>query len=131
MVVDASALIAILQREKGWEALRDAILSAGRCVIPAPGLVAAGMVVEARHGEGGTRELDALLAESEIAIVPFGAEQAALAREAFRRFGKGRHPAALNFGDCLAYAAAKHLDEPLLFTGEDFRRTDVAPALPR
>ena len=129
MVVDSSAVIAVLQKEKGWEALREALLAAERCLISAPTLVETSMVFEAWRGEVGAKELDALLAVSGIEIVPFNAEQAALARAAFRRFGKRRHPANLNFGDCFAYAAAKRLGEPLLFTGEDFRQTDVVPAL--
>ena len=129
MVVDSSAVVAILQKERGWEALREAILAAERCLMPAPTLVEAAMVFESRRGEAGARELDALLAAAGIEIAPFDRQQAALAREAFRRFGKRRHPANLNFSDCLAYAAAKRLGEPLLFTGEDFRRTDIAPAL--
>jgi ribonuclease VapC len=92
-------------------------------------LVEASLVIEGRFGGGGARELDALIARSRIQIGAFDGEQAALAREAFRRFGRGRHPAGLNFSDCLAYALAKHLDEPLLFKGDDFAKTDVVPAL--
>jgi ribonuclease VapC len=88
------------------------------------------IVIEAASAAAGVEELDALLAAAAIEIVPFEPEQVALAREGFRRFGKGRHPARLNFGDCLSYALARHRAEPLLFTGEDFSRTDVEVALP-
>jgi ribonuclease VapC len=77
----------------------------------------------------GARELDALLGRSRVEFIAFDDAQAILARDAFRRFGRGRHPAGLNFGDCLAYALAKHLGEPLLFKGDDFTRTDITPAL--
>jgi ribonuclease VapC len=130
MVVDSSAAIAVLRREASWESLRDALISARHCVMSAATLVEAGMVMESRLGRAGARELDRLVAEIPIDIVPFERAQAALAREAFRRFGKGRHPAGLNFGDCLAYALARHLAEPLLFTGDDFAQTDVEAASP-
>jgi ribonuclease VapC len=129
MVVDSSAAIAILRREEGWERLRDALLSAGRCATSSATLVEAGMVMEGRLGRAGGLGLDRLVAEVPIDIVPFDSEQAILARDAFRRFGKGRHAAGLNSGDCLAYALAKHLAEPLLFTGGDLARTDVEPAV--
>ena len=130
MIVDSSALIAILKDEPGAEALRDIVIGADQSGMSAATLVEIGMVVEGQRGEAGAAELDLLLAELQIEIVPFDADQAALAREAFQRFGKGRHPAGLNFGDCLAYALAKHLGEPLLFTGNDFARTDLTPVLP-
>ncbi|MGH6899674.1 MAG: type II toxin-antitoxin system VapC family toxin [Geminicoccaceae bacterium] len=129
MVVDSSVAIAILRREEGWERLRDALLSAGRCAMSSATLVEAGMVMEGRLGRAGGRDLDRLVAEVPIEIVPFDFAQTTLAREAFRRFGKGRHPAGLNFGDCLSYALAKHLAAPLLFTGGDFVRTDVEPVV--
>jgi ribonuclease VapC len=130
MIVDSSAIIAILKDEPGAEALRDIAVGAHRCGMSAATLVETGMVVEGQRGEAGAAELDLLLGELRIEVIPFDAEQAALARDAFRRFGKGRHPAGLNFGDCLAYALAKHLGEPLLFTGDDFTKTDLATALP-
>jgi ribonuclease VapC len=92
-------------------------------------LVEAALVIEGRFGERGGRELDALLARSRIEFVAFDDRQASLARDAFCRSGRGRHPAGLNFGDCLAYALARHLGEPLLFKGDDFARTDITPAL--
>lgn len=129
MVVDSSAVIAILKNEPGAGLLREAVVNSGRCLMSAPGMVESSIVIEAERGAAGVREFDVLLHELAIEIVPFDAEQALIAREAFRRFGKGRHPAGLNFGDCLAYALAKHLAEPLLFIGDDFARTDVEAAL--
>ena len=87
------------------------------------------MVMELRLGDRGGREIDALVADIGIEIVAFDQAQARIAREAFRRFGKGRHRAGLNLGDCLAYALAKTLAAPLLFKGNDFSLTDVKPAL--
>jgi ribonuclease VapC len=87
--------------------------------------------MQARFGNGGVRALDALLRRAQIEIAPLDAEQAAIARDGFRRFGKGRHPAGLNLGDCFAYPLARREDEPLLFVGDDFDRTDLASALPR
>jgi ribonuclease VapC len=130
MVVDSSVTVAILRKEPGWERLRDALLSADRCMMSAATLVEAGLVMEGRLGVGGAADLDRLVAEVQIEIVSFNARQAELARQAFRRFGKGQHPARLNFGDCLSYALARHLAEPLLFIGDDFARTDIEAALP-
>jgi ribonuclease VapC len=93
-------------------------------------LAEAGMVMEGRLGQAGSWDLDRLVAEVPIEILPFDATQATLAREGFRRFSKGRHPAGLNFGDCLCYALARHRGEPLLFKGDDFSKTDVEAALP-
>jgi ribonuclease VapC len=130
MIVDSSAIIAILKGEPEAGALRDVAIGADRCAMSAATLVETGMVVEGQRGEPGVAELDLLLAELRIEIVPFDGEQAVLAREAFRRYRKARHPAALNFGDCLAYALARRQREPLLFTGNDFSKTDLVSALP-
>ena len=86
------------------------------------------MVVEGRGGAGAGDELDALLRRAEVQLVPVTSEQAYAARHAWRRFGKGNHPAALNFGDCFAYALAVTTGEPLLFKGEDFALTDIEAA---
>lgn len=87
------------------------------------------MVFENRASAGSAKELDSLIVELELAISSFSPEQAEIAREAFRRFGRGRgHPAQLNFGDCMAYALAKERGEPLLFKGDDFSKTDIAVA---
>lgn len=83
------------------------------------------MVIESRRGDVGAESLDSLIRKSEIEIVPFTARQAEYARRAFRHYGRGNHPAKLNFGDCISYAVAKEMGEPLLFKGEDFEKTDI------
>ncbi len=128
MVIDTSALIAILQHEPEADALSEAILAASAPRISAATLVEAGIVMQGRHGDVGSRNLDVLLSQTRIEVLPLTAAHAALAREAFRRFGKGQHPAGLNYGDCFAYALAVALGEPLLFVGSDFGQTDVAVA---
>lgn len=91
----------------------------------AASVVESGIVVQARHGDPGERELDVLLHRLAIDVVPVTQEQAEFARSAFRLYGKGRHPAGLNYGDCFSYALAMVADEPLLFTGNDFSQTNV------
>lgn len=129
MTIDTSALVAVLQSEPGSGILSDAMLNADLCRLSAATLVEAGIVMEGRYGEIGAWALDALLLQIRAEIVPVSAKHAALARGAFRRYGKGRHPAALNFGDCFSYALAMALGEPLLFVGEDFGQTDVEVAV--
>lgn len=129
MVVDTSALLAILLDEPQAAAIEAAIEVDPVRLISAGSVLEAGIVVEARYGEIGGRELDLLLHKAKIDTVPFDRDQVELARRAYRRFGKGRHPAGLNFGDCFAYALSVSSREPLLFTGRDFARTDVMPAL--
>lgn len=130
MIVDSSALIAILLNEADAPAFAAALRESSDAIMAAPTLVETTIVAESRLRAGGAARLDELIAEAEIAIVPFTAEHARHAREGWRRFGKGRHPAALNLGDCFAYALAKARGEALLFKGDDFSRTDVLPALP-
>jgi len=129
MVLDTSAIAAILFDEPEAPAFEVAIERASVRLLSAASLVELSIVVELRLGEPGGRELDLLLYRAGIEIVPLTREQAEVARRAFRRFGKGRHPAALNFGDCFSYALSKTAGEPLLFKGDDFSHTDVA-ALP-
>lgn len=129
MIVDSSALMAILLQEEGFERFARAIAYAERKQIAAPTLVEATMVITGRKFEEGLGLLDEFLRTSGIETIPFTAGHAVVAREAFLRFGKGRHPAALNFGDCIAYAASRLEMMPLLFKGEDFRRTDVEAAI--
>lgn len=129
MVVDSSALLAIYFNEVERGVFADAVMSAMGPRMGAPNLVEASMVVEARHGETGLRELDRIVANLELDIVSFDASHVVAARQAFRKYGRGRHRAALNFGDCCAYALAKTLDLPLLFKGNDFSQTDLTPAL--
>jgi ribonuclease VapC len=124
MVVDSSVVMAVLRREAEAAAFAAAIEQAEVRLISAANVLELGMVAESR-GRAGARELDDFLGRSRFEIVPFDAEQAALARDAFRRFGKGRHRARLDFGDCIAYALSKASGEPLLFKGGDFARTDV------
>ena len=108
------------------EAFAKAIESAEVCLISSVSVLEAGMLVEARKGMDGARELDNFLRDTGATEVPFGPEQSEVARIAFRRFGKGRHPAKLNFGDCAAYALAATSGEPLLFKGNDFSHTGIA-----
>lgn len=91
-------------------------------------LVELSLIMEARHGAEGVRNLDLFISKAGIAIVPVDAEQAYLARQAFRDYGRGRHPAGLNYGDCFSYALASSLDQPLLFEGEEFSKTDIGSA---
>jgi ribonuclease VapC len=128
MVIDTSGVIAILQAEPPAERLGRAIRESLTRRMSAASVVEAGIVVQRRFGDAGERELDALLHQLDLEIVPLTADHARLARDAFRRFGRGRHPAGLNFGDCFSYALARALSEPLLFVGEDFSQTDVAVA---
>ena len=127
MVIDTSALLAILLGEPEAERVATAIENASLRLLSAANLLEASIVIEARKGEAGGRELDLLLYRSEIEVVAVDRAQVEAARLAWRRFGKGRHPAALNYGDCFAYALAKSRDLPLLFRGEDFVRTDIVP----
>ncbi|WP_058554306.1 type II toxin-antitoxin system VapC family toxin [Thiohalocapsa sp. ML1] len=130
MVIDTSALAAILQDEPERRRFNEAIESAAQRRISTATLVEIGIVIEARYGADGVRDLDLFLAEASIEPIAVDAKQAQTAREAFRRFGKGRHPAALNFGDCFSYALSRVLDEPLLFKGLDFSQTDIDVAVP-
>lgn len=125
MVIDTSALIAILFDEPDAPQIEVVLEGDGTRLLSAASLLETSIVVEARYGDAGGRELDMLLYKAGVEIVAVTADQIELAREAYRRFGKGRHPAELNFGDCFSYALSKHLGEPLLFKGEDFGRTDV------
>lgn len=128
MVVDTSALLAILEGESAAQRLVDALSAADAIRVSAGTALEAGIVVEARRGEAGGRELDLLLHRLRADVVSVTAEHVEIARDAYRRYGKGHHPAALNFGDCFAYALASALGEPLMFVGNDFARTDVEAA---
>jgi ribonuclease VapC len=125
MVLDTSALLAVLLNEAEAPAFRLAIEADPVRLVSAASLVETGIVIEARVGEAGGRELDLLLQKAAIQVVAVDAEQADLARHAFRHFGKGRHTAGLNYGDCFSYALALSAGEPLLFKGHDFNQTDV------
>lgn len=125
MVLDTSAIIAILQDEPGSDRLVDKMEVAGSLKISAATVVETGIVMYSRYGDAGEIEVDQFLHRLGIAVVPVTREQAELARTAYRKYGKGNHPAGLNYGDCFSYALAVSLNEPLLFVGEDFEKTDL------
>ena len=129
IALDSSALIAILRMEPDARQLLRALVVARGRVMSALNLLETSLVLAGPKGDGSIWTLlDTFLIEAQVEIVPLDAEQAQIAREAFLRFGKGRHPAALNFGDCAAYALAKSRNAPLLFKGGDFAKTDIVPA---
>lgn len=129
MVVDASAVLAVLFNEPERDAVAGAIANADVRLISAVNALECAVVVSSRKGPHGVRELDLLLHRADFEVVAFTPDHVRLAHEAYERYGKGRHPAGLNLGDCCAYALARHAGEPLLFKGTDFTRTDVVPAL--
>lgn len=128
MIVDTSALIAILLSEPDSEMLSAAIASATPRIISAVTALEASIVIESKKGEAGLALLDELLSLAQFEIVAFNDAQQRIARVAYRRYGKGRHPASLNFGDCCAYALAKARNDTLLFKGNDFNQMDITPA---
>ena len=128
MVIDSSALIAILREEPEHQAFKAVIVAAEVRLVSAVTKLEASMVAIGTGPSEGAQDIDDLLALLSIEVVPFGGQQADIARDAFARFGKGRHRAGLNFGDCAAYALAMAEAEPLLFKGTDFGATDVAVA---
>jgi ribonuclease VapC len=125
MVIDTSAVMAILLGEPEEHAFRGAIKAASNRLLSASSRVEVGIVALGRGGEPGLELAQALVETLTLDVVPVSAEHARLAIDAFRRFGKGRHPAGLNFGDCFAYALARATGEPLLFKGGDFPQTDI------
>ncbi len=125
MVIDTSALIAILLGEHDSEIFAIAIANDPKRLISAFSVLEVSIVIEAKKGEAGGRELDLLLHRSQVEIVAMDSDQAELARIAWRTFGKGRHQAGLNIGDCCSYALSKSSGEPLLFNGNDFSKTDL------
>lgn len=128
MVIDTSALLAVLLDEPDAEHFEAAIAQASRRLMSTVSILETGIVLERRYGDIGTVELDRILHRAEIEAAPFTPEQCDLARQAFRNFGKGRHRAGLNFGDCAAYALSRASGEPLLFKGNDFTQTDIIRA---
>lgn len=128
MVLDTSAILAILFDEPGRRALTEAIEADPVRLLSVASLLECALVVEARRGESAGRELDLLLHRAGVDAVSVTADQIEVARQAWRRYGKGRHPAGLNFADCFAYALARSSGEALLYVGEDFARTDVPRA---
>jgi ribonuclease VapC len=125
MVIDTPALLAILQNEPERRAFNEAIEAADTRAMSTATFVESSLVIESRYGADGLRDFDLFMARAEITLVPVDVDQAYLARQAYRNYGKGRHLAGLNYGDCFAYALAKSLGEPLLFKGQDFSRTDI------
>lgn len=129
MIVDSSAIVAILRREPEARQFSDAIETAETCRISAATFLETSIVIDSARNPVASNQVEALIAEAEIIIEPVTAEQARIARAAYRDFGRGSgHPARLNFGDCFAYALAKDLGEPLLYKGTDFGETDVRSA---
>ncbi len=127
MVIDTSALLAILLDEPERRRLNEAIEAADSRRMSVATFVEVSIVLETRYGAEGVRDLDLFIERAGIELVPVDVEQARVARSAFGRYGKGRHRAALNTGDCFTYALAHVLGEPLLFQGEHFSRTDLRP----
>lgn len=125
IVLDTSALVAVLAQEDDAARIADAIAAADGCIVSAATVLEASMVMIGRCGDAAADDLDELLRLSRADIVPVTEDHARVAREGFLRFGKGRHPARLNFGDCFSYALARAAGLPLLFKGEDFGHTDV------
>lgn len=128
MTLDSSALIAILFAEPGYLRLIDRILEADHVRVGAPTLVETSMVFVGRKGAQSAESVEGLIRELAVTIVPFGVAEWRVAADAFRRFGRGRHAAALNYGDCLAYATAQTARDSLLFVGGDFSKTDITTA---
>lgn len=128
MILDTSAILAILLGEPGHDALLRKLLTTERKGVAAPTLLESAMVLSRRHGADAPGIVDRWVRHFDVSVVNFGEPHWRAAAEAFQRFGKGRHPAALNFGDCLSYATARLADRPLLFVGEDFTRTDLRAA---
>ena len=128
MVLDSSAIVAIHLKEPGYGRLIDAIDHAGLVVVGAPTLLETAMVLSARLNQDARPLLLAFLRRLEVEVIAFNEEHLDAATTAFLRFGRGRHPAGLNFGDCMSYAVASVAGMPLLFTGQDFAQTDIAPA---
>ena len=125
MVIDTSALVAIFLAEPERRRFLDLIIAAETRLISAANALETGIVLEARRGEAAGREFDLFVVRANLQVVPVDGEQVEIARSAWRKYGKGHHSAALNFGDCFAYALAKSSGEPLLAKGTDFAATDI------
>jgi len=128
MILDSSALLAVVFQESGFETILERIEAAPGVAVGAPTLAETGIVLQARLGGNADGLLERMLDELDVQELPFGELHWREAVDAYRRFGKGRHPAALNFGDCMTYAVAQLAGEALLFVGDDFVRTDVEVA---
>lgn len=128
MILDSSAVVALLLREPDHERLLQALAAAASVGIGAPTMVETTIVLSARLGQDGRGLVSRFLDEADVTLIPFTDAHFGTAVDAWLRFGRSRHPAALNFGDCLAYATARLAGQPLLFTGSDFPRTDIEAA---
>lgn len=128
MILDSSAILAILLQEPEQNRFLALIENAEVCKLSAATLVEISIVIESQTGDAGINRLNDFLRRADVEIEPLTANQAHIACRAWSNYGKGRHPAALNFGDCFSYALAKALDEPLLFKGSDFAKTDIQSA---
>ena len=128
MILDSSPVVGVLLREQGYRQLTETMNGADVLAIGVPTLLETTMVMVGTFGLHGRSLVSRFLEEREIVRIPFDQRHGSVAAEAFLRYGKGRHPAALNYGDCMAYATAKVADAPLLFVGDDFAQTDVAAA---
>jgi ribonuclease VapC len=129
VIIDTSAVSAIFFKEPDAARFAEKIAQADTCSMSTATFVELSMVIESQLGQQALRECDRFLDRAGVALESVTAEQAHLARQAFLDYGKGRHPARLNFGDCFSYALAKVMQEPLLFKGNDFRKTDIEAAL--
>jgi ribonuclease VapC len=129
VILDTSSVLAILRDEEDGPNFAEKIREADVCRMSAPTFVELSMVLEATAGDTGILACDTFFRNNEIRLEPFTEEHALAARHGFSSYGKGRHPAGLNLGDCFSYALAKVTGEPLLFKGNDFRKTDVTPAI--
>jgi ribonuclease VapC len=128
LILDSSAIVAIICAEPGWESLVHQLAHARTIVVGAPTVAETQMVLSIKLGQNGASKSDQLLAELQATIVPFARNHVSIFYEAFQRYGKGRHPARLNMGDCFTYAIAKASGLPVLFVGDDFAQTDLTPA---
>jgi len=128
MILDSSVIVAIVHREPDYRELVDKLAAAEALAIATPNLLESGMVIESRLGVDAEAVLDRFLTDFEVTRIPFGEHHWREALAAYRRYGRRRHPANLNFGDCIAYAAARLAGEPLLFVGDDFAQTDIVAA---
>jgi len=128
VILDSSAILAVLRAEPEALKFSRAIASAARRLVSAASYLEAAIVIDSSRSAISSRRFDDFFRAAGVAVEPVTPRQAEIARHAYRDFGKGRHKAGLNFGDCFAYALAKEMDEPLLFKGTDFARTDVAVA---
>jgi len=129
MILDTSVFLTIFQNEAERRSFIEVIESTGSCSISVATFIETSMAVESRYGAEGIRDLDLFPSKASISVLPVDADQGHLARQAFRQYGKGRHPAGFNYGDCFSYALAKSLAQPLLYKGQNFSQTDIQSAV--